>query len=158
MCYIPDEVESGPLLTLDNDEAEVIFLKLLVRYLDDVPTSGSHDNFLTTLLPKLRKHRILVTHQDVKKKRESLRNQYTRNKNKMHTDHPLFLLESVVFGKQPASVLNGTPHAVNFDDEPEDEDDKFLSDLIKYSTSECHYLLPVLVLPLCECTCVSQVK
>lgn len=118
------------------------FLQLLVRFRDDVPTSGTHDAYLSTLLPFLKMRRILVTLADVKKKRESLRNQYTRNKNKGKTDHPLFLLESVVFGKADPSVLKGTPFELPPEEVEGDEDmDKHLVvDLIKYSGRKCAYV------------------
>lgn len=64
----------------------------------------------------------------------ALRDQYTKNEKKGKKDHRFHLLESVVFGKAPLSVLVATEDEVEEDDIffP-DPDDKYMADLIRFA-------------------------
>lgn len=123
------------LVTLNDEKGILILLKLLVKFRDDFPKGGNkHDEVLGKMLPILRKKGVIATLNELRAKGAALRDQFTNSVKKGNTNYRFFRLQSVVFGKEPLSELQGTPDEVEEDDSffPHEEE-KYLANLIRFA-------------------------
>lgn len=134
--------EANGLKTLDQEEAVEVFAKVLARFRDDIPKSGSHDSFLEGLMIVLRKLGVAARVPEMRAKKQALRELFRRKKRDNKVDHHLYDVLSVVYDGKDKSTLKSTKFEWSAKDEellvPEQEnaDEKFTSDLIKYSESK----------------------
>ncbi|KAE8751338.1 hypothetical protein FOCC_FOCC001909 [Frankliniella occidentalis] len=132
----PEEVEEK--ITLNDEEGSNFFLKVLARKRGDVPKSGSHDNFLESLTGYLEKKGVNTDIHKMRSKKETMRENFRRWKQKNHLLHPLFKIHSVIFDNNTSiSILKGSKFEWTDADEallqqPE-TDDRYMDDLIKFS-------------------------
>lgn len=134
---------SAKSVPLDSDEGITEFLKQLIKYRDDFPTSGSIEHALGEVRKALSKKHIYASLAEVRKKRKHLKDAHNLRERNGVKKHKLRDACLAAFYHGPTSVLEGTPFALNADDgndnnDNDNNDNDYEKDLAEFS--ECKFL------------------
>jgi hypothetical protein len=155
---VAESEEDEELLTINDDYAIDILLKLLARFRDDFPKSGSHDPMLESFIPFFSKKKITTSLPELRSKRSTLRDSYKKALRSIADKRPLnsrkerlLNVGKVVFDKADKATLKGTPFEWTVEDEKlyaecmegaGKGEGNFLQSLIKFS--QCKFFGNVL--------------